>query len=139
MRRFAVVFRRSARSMTGARVRCVAGGFTLIEVMVALVIVAVALIAASQAGSALLNSAQRQSNMLMAQWCAENQFARLRLSASLPNEGTHSSECEQAGRVYALETEVTRSPNPNFLVVRTTVQDPEGYNALTLATIVGRY
>lgn len=107
--------------------------------MVALVIVAVALIAASQAGSALLHSSQRQGNMLMAQWCAENQFARLRLSGSLPGEGKHSSECEQVGRVYALETNITRSPNPNFLVVRTTVKDPDGYSALTLSTIIGRY
>lgn len=128
---------------TAARRRQCSGfqccGFTLIEVMVALVIVAVALIAASQAGSALLNSSQRQGNVLMAQWCAENQFARLRLSPVLPGEGTHSSECEQAGRQYALETSVKRSPNPNFLVVRTTVQDADGYNVLTLSTIIGRY
>lgn len=114
-------------------------GFTLIEVLVALTIVAVALIAASQAGNALLNSTERQNNVLMAQWCAENQFARLRMSGTLPGEGTQTSTCEQAGREYTLETKTTPSPNPNFLVMRTTVKDPDGYNALTLSTIIGRY
>lgn len=114
-------------------------GFTLIEVMVALALVAVALVAASQAGGALLKSTERQSNVIMAQWCAENQFVELRLSGSVPGEGTYDSDCEQAGRAYSLKTKVKRSPNPNFMVVRTTVQDADGYNVLTLSTIIGRY
>ena len=53
-----------------------ARGFTLIEVLVALGIVAIALVAGLQASAALTNNAQRQTDALLAQMCAENELAR---------------------------------------------------------------
>ena len=55
-------------------------GFTLVEVLVALGIVAIALVAGLQASAALTNNAQRQSDVLLAHLCAKNELARLRLS-----------------------------------------------------------
>ena len=51
-----------------------ARGFTLIEVLVALGIVAIALIAGTQATMALTRNAQRQSDVMLAQICAENEL-----------------------------------------------------------------
>ncbi|MBC7609354.1 MAG: prepilin-type N-terminal cleavage/methylation domain-containing protein, partial [Polaromonas sp.] len=45
-------------------------GFTLIEVLVALSIVAIALLAGLQATSALTNNALRQSDVMLAHICA---------------------------------------------------------------------
>src|SRR5574343_166836 len=56
-----------------------ARGFTLIEVLVALSIVAVALLAGLQATGALSNNAQRQTLTMLGQICAENKLIRLRL------------------------------------------------------------
>jgi general secretion pathway protein I len=54
--------------MTRAKLR----GFTLVEVMVALSIVAITLTAGLQAAAAITRQAQRQTDMLLAQLCAEN-------------------------------------------------------------------
>ena len=59
-------------------------GFTLIEVLVALSIVAVALAAGTQAMQALTSNAARQSDVLLAQLCAENELIKIRLSRQLP-------------------------------------------------------
>ena len=57
-----------------------ARGFTLIEVMVALGIVAIALVAGLKATAALASNALRQSDMLLAQLCTDNALVTLRLT-----------------------------------------------------------
>lgn len=54
-------------------------GFTLIEVLVALTIIAIALAAGVQASSTLINSADRQRESMLAQVCIENVFVEMRL------------------------------------------------------------
>ena len=74
-----------------------AAGFTLIEVMVALGITAVALVAGTQATSALVRHAQRQSDSLLAQLCADNELVRLRLSRQMPGVGAPPPTPASAG------------------------------------------
>lgn len=111
-------------------------GFTLIEVLVALGIVAIALIAGLQATMALTNHAQRQSDVLLAQLCAENELARVRLSRQMPAIGDASFACEQAGRSFTGRLSVAATPNVNFRRVDAQVLD-DGYMVLRVATIVG--
>ena len=70
-------------------------GFTLIEVLVALGIVAIALVAGLQATTALTNNALRQSDVLLAHICAENVLVSVRLSRQMPGVGDSSVPCEQ--------------------------------------------
>jgi general secretion pathway protein I len=73
-------------------------GFTLIEVLVALVIVALGMSALLES----LGSAADTSNWLrdktFAQWIAFNQLETLRLSGTLPTDGTTDGELDYAGR-----------------------------------------
>jgi general secretion pathway protein I len=114
-------------------------GFTLIEVLVALAIVAVALAAGLRAAGAVTNNAQRVGEITAAQWCAENQLAELRLTRQFPGVGDGSFSCEQLGRSFSGTLRVRPTPNPNFRRVDAVVNDADGHVLLTLSTVVSRY
>lgn len=113
-------------------------GFTLIEVLVALGIVAIALTAGLQATTALTNNAQRQSSALLAQLCAENELVRVRLARQLPGVGEQRVGCRQGNTDFEVAVVVAPTPNPNFLRVDTQVFET-GSPVLRISTVVGRY
>jgi general secretion pathway protein I len=113
-------------------------GFTLIEVLVALAIVAIALAAGLQATSALTTNAARQSDVLLAHICAENELVRVRLSRQMPGIGDSSVNCEQGGHNFGVTVSVLPTPNPSFMRVDAQVFDGDS-PVLRLSTVVGRY
>ena len=113
-------------------------GFTLIEVLVALGIVAIALAAGVRSTGALTRNAERQSDLVLAQLCAENALVAVRLSKQMPAVGDNTNICEQAGRNLDVTLSVRPTPNPNFLRVEAQVAEGEA-RLLTLSTVVGRY
>ncbi len=117
-------------------------GFTLIEVLVALAVVAIALAAGAKASSALVYNAQRQSDTLLAQICAENELVKMRLSRQMPSTGDIGSTCEQAGRALGVTLSVYATPNPSFRRVEAKVREGAEASArqiLSVSTIVGRF
>ncbi|MEZ5605890.1 MAG: type II secretion system minor pseudopilin GspI [Burkholderiaceae bacterium] len=112
-------------------------GFTLVEVMVALAITAIALVAGLKATAALTDNAQRQDALLLAQICADNQLIALRLARQLPGVGDSASACQQAGRSFQVQQQVRPTPNPNFRRVEAAVSEGN-LIVLRVATIVGR-
>lgn len=123
------------------RYRRCAAGFTLIEVLVALSIVSITLLAGQQAASSLLRLSDRQQQQWLAQLCAENALAALRLQRQWPPLGTRRQDCEQAGQSYTVLLEVTSTPNPAFRSVQARVLQGNGEETslLQLATLIGRY
>ncbi|MDQ3058014.1 MAG: type II secretion system minor pseudopilin GspI [Pseudomonadota bacterium] len=113
-------------------------GFTLVEVLVALGIVALALAAGVRATAALTRNAERQSDLLLAHLCAENTLINVRLSRQMPAVGDNTTACEQAGRSLSVRLSVQATPNPNFLRVEAQVLDGPA-RLLNLSTVVGRY
>ena len=113
-------------------------GFTLVEVLVALAIVAIAMMAGSQATSALATNAMRQTDVMLGHVCAQNELVKARLSRQLPSFGDSRTTCEQAGRQYQVVTTVSPLPNPQFRRVDAQVYD-ERYPVIRVSTIVGRY
>ena len=117
-------------------------GFTLIEVLVALGIVAIALMAGLRSTDALSKNAARQSTQWLAQICAENEFSRLRLSRQVPPVGESSASCLQAGLDLQVNLSVQVTPNPNFRRVDAKVVQRNGLEStplLQLSTVMGRY
>jgi general secretion pathway protein I len=114
------------------------GGFTLVEVLVALGIVALALAAGMRASASLTRNAERQSAQLLAQLCAENALLGVRLAKQMPAVGDNVTVCEQADRRFDLRLSVRPTPNANFLRVDAQVLDG-GTQIHSLATVVGRY
>ncbi len=104
----------------------------------ALGIVAIALAAATQATSALTLNAQRQSDFVLAQMCAENELVKARLSRQMPSVGDGAVPCEQAGKPFEVMVSVRPTPNPSFRRVDAQVNDG-ATPILRLTTVVGRF
>jgi general secretion pathway protein I len=119
-----------------------AWGFTLIEVLVALAVVAVALTTGLQATGALTRQAQRQTDQWLAEMCAENELTRLRLARQLPGVGDTVVNCEQAGRNLQVRLGVSPTPNPNFRRIDAVVEgnvDGQPVRLLSISTVQGRF
>ena len=98
-------------------------GFTLLEVLVALVIVGTALGASLRAvGSLTSNSAGLRASM-MATWSAENRLVQIRLEREFPAVGKRSFECPQGDLKLVCQEEVLASPNPRLRRVEVSVYD----------------
>lgn len=125
--------------MTGPKVQQ-SRGLTLVEVLVALAIVALALAAGTQSSSALVHHAQRQGDQLLAQLCAENELTRWRLMRQAPPVGDSDFSCLQAGRNLKGSLSVHPTPNPNFRRVEARVRSEgsKGEPLLSLVTIMGQ-
>jgi general secretion pathway protein I len=114
------------------------GGFTLIEVLVALAIVAVTLGAGVKAAGSLTDNTARLAEVTAAQWCADNQLTALKLARQFPDIGTLDFACDQLGRAYAGKLDIRTTPNPNFRRVDARMVDDAGRTILVLSTILGR-
>ena len=113
-------------------------GFTLIEVLVALAVVAIALGAGLRAAGVLTDNAERLSEVIAAQWCAENQLTALRVSRTFPGVGDADFSCEQLGRTYAGKLVTRPTFNPSFRRVDAVMSDDAGRPLLTLSTVLAR-
>ncbi len=89
-------------------------GFTLIEVLVALAIVGLSVMAGMRAAGSMTRNAERQWQVLLAQVCADNALVRLRLSGNLPNVGETRVVCPQASLSLEVVLNVQTTPNPAF-------------------------
>jgi len=100
-----------------------ASGFTLLEVLVALVIVGTALGASLRAvGSLTQNSAGLRASM-MATWSAENRLVQLSLARTYPAIGKQTFECPQGDLKLMCEEAVIATANPRFRRVEVSVYD----------------
>jgi general secretion pathway protein I len=111
-------------------------GFTLIEVLVALTIVAITLGAGIKAAGALTNNSQRLADTSAAQWCADNQLTALRLAGVTPPIGDSEFSCTQLGASYPGKLVTRPTPNPLFVRVDALVSGEDGQPILTISTVL---
>lgn len=98
-------------------VRPRSGGFTLIEVMIALAIAAIALAAATAAISQMIDGASGMQERTYASWIAQNRIAEMRLANVVPEVDTTTSELNYAGKDWSLDTEVSETGVENLFRV----------------------
>lgn len=110
------------------------GGFTLIEVLIALAIVAIALAAAARAAGVIAANDAGLRQRALATIAAENRLAELRLSAEFPAPGRISVPCAQGPLDLVCEQTTSSSMNANFRQVVVRVH-PREERAATLASV----
>lgn len=113
-----------------------ARGFTLIEVLVALTILAVALTAAMRAMGSMIDAGTSLQTRMLATWSAENHLAALRLGKVWPEPGTRGVNCPQGGVALYCEETVSGTPNPAFRRVEIAVYPSASDKSVRLAWLV---
>lgn len=103
---------------------CVAGGFTLIEVLVALFVVATALAALGFAGAQALNNQAELEDRTLALWAADNQLAETRLQTSI-QPGTSSGSVRIGNRDWRWRRQVELAPGGQLWRIDVVILDAE--------------
>ena len=98
-------------------------GFTLIEVLVAIAILAVALAATSRAASVAVDGAYETRYRLLATWAAQNRAAELRARRIYPAVGTNKLTTTQGGVALVVDEVVSATPNGTMRRVDLSVAD----------------
>jgi general secretion pathway protein I len=111
-------------------------GFTLIEVLVALAIVAVALLAGLRAVGTMAQMNAGLKLRLLAQISAENRIAELRAARAFPGIGSRTVACPQGSVPLECVEEAKATPNPLFRRIEVRVYAGDDRDRL-LAELIG--
>ena len=111
-----------------------ARGFTIIEVMVALAIVAFSLTAVAAGVGQMIDTANAMRERSYASWIAQNKIAEMRLANVIPEVSTTSGEVEFAGTEWAWEAEVSETGVENLFRVDVSISYPGADDAIRTVT-----
>ena len=111
-------------------------GFTLLEVMVALAVVAFALGGAIKVvGNAASNTA-RMNDRTIANWVALNQIAELQITKAWPKVGEQEGDSEMADRKWEWEQATISTEDENIRRVELSVWEDGNKNSSPVVTVV---
>ena len=116
-----------------------ASGFTLIEILVALTIVAVALAAGMRSVAQSSDAATLLKQRTLALWVAQNRLALAQLANPWPPLGVREGVAVEARSGFVWREAVGGTPNPGFRKIDITVADPAqpDYALARLAGYIG--
>lgn len=120
-------------SLRGARR---SAGFTMIEVLIALAIIAIALGASLRAVGSLATNSSRLHERMLAGWSADNTLTTIKLERRWPEIGTTVIACPQGDLILRCTTTVRSTPNPLFRQVEVAVRRVDSNDTLARITTV---
>ena len=100
-------------------------GFTLLEVLVALAILAIAMAAVSRTASSSIRNADALRIRVIADWVAQNRLANHQALNDWPSPGIQTGSEDQAGQTYPWQEEVISTPNPTMRRIVVSVYAPD--------------
>ena len=100
------------------------GGFTLVEVMVALAIAALGLAAVAASVSQMVDAAMTMQQRSYANWIAQNKIAELRLANVVPEVSSTSGQTQYAGLEWEWRANISETGVENLYRVDVIVSQP---------------
>jgi len=98
-------------------------GFTLVEILVAVAILAVALAATTRAASVATDGAVETRLRLLATWAAENRVAEIRARHVFPSVATTRLDAAEGNLALSIEQTVSDTANPGIRKVELAVSE----------------
>lgn len=95
--------------------------FTLLEVLVAVSIFAIAALALLNAQRTQITTDQHLEEKTFAHWVAMNRLTEMRLDGAFPEIGQSESAAHMAGRDWLITTKVQGTPTPNVRLITISV------------------
>ena len=112
-------------------------GFTLIEVLVALVIVAVGVAAVMSSLASAAASTDRLRSRAFAEWVAANRIVETRLEPEFPAIGESTGEVTQGGRRWVWTQRIERTALDGVVQIVVSVREADTADTDWLATLRG--
>lgn len=116
-----------------------ARGFTLLEVLAALVIISLGMLGAIEAISQTASNASRTRDRTIAHWVGMNRLTAVRLEPQAPKIDKTSDEVEMAGRRWRWTMEVTETPVKSLRRIDIRVAEADADEEASLASVTGFY
>ena len=113
-------------------------GFTLIEVLVALVIVALSLTALAASMSQMIDAATTMRDRTYASWIAQNKITEMRLANVIPEVSTTSGELDYGNSTWEWRAVVSETGIENFMRIDVSISHyGEEYSLMTVTGFIG--
>lgn len=116
---------RAVRGVQSCRHSCHAKGFTLLETLVALAILAIALAAVMRASGGGINHADAMRMRVLADWVAQDRMAEHAARGDFMAVGIQNGEATEAGVTLTWKEEISETPNPAFRHIEVSVYGPD--------------
>ena len=114
-------------------------GFTLIEVLAALVIVSLGMLGVIEAVSQSASNGAYLREKTIAHWVAMNQLSKVRLDTRAPKIDKSSDEVEMASRRWRWTMAVTQTPVQSMRRIDISVAPAEAAKTVSIASVTGFY
>lgn len=117
-----------------------ARGFTLIEVVVAMAILGIGMLAVFKTIGDTVHNVDELRDRSFAEWIADNRLTEVRISGEMPSVDETAGEVEFAGRQWHWVTKVSQTQVQGLRRIDVSVrrdEDPENSSIVTLSGFVG--
>jgi general secretion pathway protein I len=116
-------------------------GFTLLEVLVALLVIAMTMTAAFQSVSSSSRTLSRLQESTFARWIAESEMANVQLGLVKPSVGLVSGSTPFGGRQWQWQRSITVAADPELRRVKIAVAtaDPRQPSATLIAFVLANH
>lgn len=116
-------------------------GFTLIEVLIAMTVIALAMSAIIQSASTAAYNTSHIRDKTFAHWVAQNHMESLRLEKAFPDIGDKETEVEMVDRKWKINTKVSETPEKDLRRIDIRVRgesDPKSTSITLLTGFLGK-